>query len=170
MIEMANTTPNNLTQEELNALVARKAARRALIAEHADRGFASARLAVNLPKDTYGEWVLDDPAEIGRFEMMGFRKATPAEFPNASAHGSGVDEIKVADVVLMVADAEVKELIDEHRSNVFKKRHGDPSRRIKGSLIEEQEFKTSAELPVIDESSTMSVGESEIRAATGITD
>ena len=168
-IPVATPITTQMTQEQLNQAVETRAQRKARIAKVVDRGFVQSRLTVNLPSDTYGEWVSDDPSEIVRFQSMGFRLASKAEFPNATLHGEGDDSVKVGDLKLMVAPMEVKEIIEEIRREEFQRRHGDPRLLQKGNVREEKEFKSQVgnSLPVIDESNTQFADAAAIRAALG---
>jgi hypothetical protein len=106
-----------------------KAALKAKVTRVLERGLLADRLTVELPDDMYGEWVYNDPVEIDRMSTMGFQIDTKYSV-NSSLHGQG----KVGDTIFMVASRDVKEVIDEARSELYERTHGKYNKK------EESEF------------------------------
>lgn len=141
--------------------------KKARIAQVLDRGMTNARLTVNLPPDVYGEWCPNDPVEIERYRVMGFEIDTKYALHRAT-HGGG-DLPIVGDVIFMVAPIEVKELMDEVRTDQYKRKHGDPKKDQRTNQLEGRphganELNTPG-VKVIDESDTAIVSNAEIAAA-----
>lgn len=131
---------------------------KALFLSLSDRGVVNQRLNIPIPDDMYGEWVYNDPIEINRFQLMGFREG--AEFAEKSAlHGRS----RISDVVFMIAPKFVKEAIDEVTRERFAKTHGSPNKR--SETKEARDLAEHSELPVVNSSSEESIGLDEIRKA-----
>ena len=132
-----------------------------------DRGLVSTFLDVKLPPDVHGEWVPNHPIDIDRLKALGFEVDT--EYASAM-HGSGTGEKTVGDVIYMVQPMRAHLLVEAYKAKKYEEMHGKKT-DLSGTAIigskEEKDFKSqvSGGLPVIDESSTESIGASEIEAA-----
>lgn len=129
-----------------------RAEKKARLAVVLERGVIHDRLAVNLPKHLYGEWVRADPLEIDRMRTLGFH--VDEEFSTKRAiHSDGSSGNRVGDVIYMVCDRENKELIDEVR-----RERSEASNRSPRESREEKEFiaatqaATGGDIPAFSES------------------
>lgn len=155
------------SSEELQPPESRKE-RKARLARILERGIIADRLAVDLPKDKYGEWVSDDPVEIARMQALGFEVDT--EFaPNVSLHSSGTKAGKIGDVIHMICSRENKDILEEIRKENYDKRHNrKPASHRANTQGEEREAVANIDrtgLPAIMESNTTIIGERDITAA-----
>lgn len=92
---------------------------KAKLTEILDRGVVQDRLHVDLPDHLHGEWVLNNPLEINRLKLLHFEVDTEYA-PKRSIHGDGSSSGIVGDVIHMICPREVKEIIDEIRSDQAK--------------------------------------------------
>lgn len=117
-----------------------------------DRGIIHDRLAVQLPKDKYGEWVRADPLEIDRMRTLGFMVDEQYSTKRA-IHSDGSSGNRVGDVIFMICDRENKELIDEVR-----RERSEASNKSPREAREEREFAaktradTGGDIPTFSES------------------
>lgn len=140
-----------------------KAAARARIVTILDRGITNERLNVDIPADVYGEWVLNIPTEVQRFQSMGF------EIDDKFSAGKAVHgNAKIGDTVFMTCPRYVKEVIDEVRMERFIAMHGKPGSANR-KLKEETDFASKSELPTVNTSTSEQIGIDEIRKALGST-
>jgi len=162
--EVANV-PAKSNEEALNMNELSDEEFTARLATVLDRGLVNTFLSVDLPDDVHGEWVPNHPIDIDRLKALGFEVDT--EFASAM-HGGGSGEKVVGDVIHMVQPMRAHLLIEEYKKKRYEEMHGkktdDSGALIEGSK-EEKDFKSKVELPVIDESSTESVGIEQIQAA-----
>lgn len=122
-----------LTDEE-------KATLKAKVTRVLERGLLADRLSVELPDGLYGEWVHDDPVEIDRMRTMGFEIDVEYATKNA-LHTDGTGKAKVGDTVFMIANTEVKSVIDEARHELYERNHGKYNKKEESEysgLIEKQ--------------------------------
>lgn len=112
---------------------------KAKLAAVLDRGVVQDRLTVDLPDDVYGEWVRNDPLEIRRLEILGF-KVDKKYATKRAIHSDGSDSAIVGDVIHMICPREVKEVIDEIRLEQTLKQHA--KRKVGNRELnrEEEEF------------------------------
>lgn len=141
-----------------------RAEAKARIVQILDRGITNERLNVKVPDDVYGEWVLNIPTEVSRFENMGF-KLDDKYSAGQAVHGNA----KIGDTVFMTCPKYVREVIDEVRMERFVAMHGKPGSP-KRKLKEETDFQNQAGLPVVNTSSSETIGIDEIRKALSKTD
>ena len=134
--------------------------KKARIATILDRGMVGDRLNVNLPNDTYGEWVPRDNVEIYRMQSLGFE--IDKEYARTRAlHSDGTDGSSVVgDVIFMTCPKEVKELIEEIKRDNYDRVNA--PKRSKEEIDFEASLKKSNEVPVIN-SSMSSVDKDEIK-------
>lgn len=99
------------TNDKVNIRDLPRNERRARLIKIRERGYISQRLEVDLPPDKYGEWCLNDPAEIARMQAMGFEIDT-IHAPSKALHSNGSGMAIVGDVIFMTCPREVKEDID----------------------------------------------------------
>lgn len=109
--------------------------KKARLAEVYDRGVAGARLHVELPPDTYGEWVPNVGEEIHRKELLGF-EIDSIYAPARALHNKGDGKSLVGDVVFMTCSMEQKEILDEVRRERYEKIHAPKG----GKQKEEKDF------------------------------
>jgi hypothetical protein len=127
--------------------------RRARLASILDRGVVHDRLHVKLPSHMYGEWVRNNPLDVDSMRTLGFH--IDEEYSTKrNIHSDGTSANKVADVIFMVCEKEVKEDIDYVRAQTAE-RANNPRRASK----EETEFRQAAdpEIQPTTNSSTRSV-------------
>lgn len=115
---------------------AEKGELKAKLAAVMDRGIVSDRLNVDLPPDIHGEWVRRDPLEIKRLEALGF-KIDDKFATNRGIHSDGSNSAIIGDVIFMICPKEVKEIIDEIRTEAVIKQH--TKKRIKNKEINKEE-------------------------------
>jgi hypothetical protein len=99
-------------QERLNK--AENGELRARLAVLLDRGIVSDRLHVDLPDDVHGEWVRNDPLEIRRLGLLGF-KIDDTYAKARAIHSDGSDSSIVGDVIFMTCPKETKLMIEDIR-------------------------------------------------------
>jgi hypothetical protein len=104
-----------------------------------DRGIVQDRLSVELPDDTHGEWVRNDPLEISRLQTLGF--TVDDKYASKRAiHSDGTSGSIVGDVIHMICPKEVKELIDEIRVERMVKEHAGKKKGKTKVHKEEEQF------------------------------
>lgn len=159
-IKVTGSTPPILTDAQIE--VERKRSLKARLASILDRGMVGDRLNVELPTDTYGEWVPNDKVEIYRYQTLGF--VVDKKFASARAlHSDGTEGNSiVGDVIFMTCPKEVKELIDEIRVENYDKVNSPKKSREEADF--EKLAKTTVTPPTIS-STTTSVNADEIKAA-----
>ena len=118
-----------------------KAQRRARFVELRDRGVVNRRLTVNLPPDTYGEWIQNTPSAIDTAKAIGFEIDTKYAV-NQGLHTNGATgESVVGDVIHMIMPAELKQEIDEfdrERFNAQYNRRNSKDHTAENALIRSQ--------------------------------
>ncbi len=124
--------------------------RRARLAIVLDRGVVHDRLHVRMPPNMHGEWVRNNPLDVDAMKTLGFRIDTEYS-TKRNIHSDGTSANKVADVIFMVCEKEVKEDIDWIRAQTAD-RANNPRRASK----EETEFRQSVD-PEIQPSTNGSV-------------
>lgn len=112
---------------------------KAKLASILDRGIVEDRLKVDLPSDLHGEWVRNDPLEINRLKLLGF-KVDEEYATKRSIHSDGSDSAVVGDVVHVVCPKEIKEVINEIREEQILRQHA--KKKVKDGEVnkEESEF------------------------------
>lgn len=140
-----------------------RAARKAKLAQVLERGIVADRLQVPLPDSVYGEWVVNDKAEIYRMQGLGFEVDTTYAKQRA-LHNEGDDRSIVGDVVFMTCDKETHNLIEEVRREKYVAMNGKQA----SADSENTEFKAAVDkigMPVIEESSSRRARKADIEAA-----
>lgn len=151
-------------EERVQAAENYRAERKVRLAQVLERGVVSARLQVPLPPDVYGEWFRNDPEDLYRAQLLGF-KVDDSYAVNRALHSDGDGKPIIGDVVFMTCPREDHELMQEIKQEKFDQIHG-----TKPSQDEEQKFKAQVatktpELPVVEESRVRKVRKEEISAA-----
>lgn len=139
-----------------------KATAKARLISLLDRGMTNDRLSVPLPATVYGEWVFNDPANIARFQAMGF-EVDDTYAKQSALHGNN----RIADVVFMTCPMYVRDAIQEIKAERFANMHGKPGSKTHRELKEERDFRGKADLPVVNQSVQESVNGDAIREALG---
>ena len=150
------------TQEKNPVLVSR-AERKKQMTEVLDRGKIADRLAVDLPPDLYGEWVLNDDIEVARHETLGFAIDTTYA-KRRRLHSDGTESSIVGDVVFMTCSREDHEIYEEIRREKADRAHnprGQKEEKEAKAVIEKQ----TPEIPVIDESKARTARKAQIEDA-----
>lgn len=155
VISVGTDSASEDTVAELSKMT--RAEKKARLAYVLDRGVIHDRLAVKLPSNLHGEWIRNDPLEIHRMHMLGFRVDT--EYAASRAINSdGTPGNQVGDVIFMICEKETKELIDEVRNEQTLRANRDPK-----AGKEEKEFAaqthaaTGGEIPTFIESKQRAV-------------
>jgi hypothetical protein len=121
VVETASGIPRRLTKDDM-AKMSRDDLRKHM-ASVLDRSLVNDRLWVDLPPDTHGEWVFNDPLELARYEALGFEIDT--QYANKrSLHNLGDGSSIVGDVIFMTCPMIVKEVIDEQRKLQYDRING----------------------------------------------
>lgn len=141
-----------------------RAERKAKLAQVLERGQVADRLEVPLPEDVYGEWVVNDKAEIHRMEVLGFT-VDKTYAKKRALHDEGDDRSIVGDVVFMTCDRETHDLIEEVR----REKYAEMNSKQADQDAENKEFSTQVDrklgMPVIEESSSRRARKADIEAA-----
>lgn len=132
-LEKIEELTDSQTIELAQLRAVQRAKRKAKLLHALDRGVVHDRLNVMLPDDLHGEWIRNDPLEIHRMETLGFRVDTEYA-TKRSIHNDGSGRPVIGDAVFMVCDKEVKDIIEEIRTEKFNRIHGKSTGR------EEQEY------------------------------
>ncbi len=143
-----------------------RAEKKAQFARVLERGIINARLEVDLPEGVYGEWVRDDDTEIMRMESMGFQ--IDKEYAKKRRlHSKGDDASYVGDVVFMTCSQENHEIIDEVKLDMYNAHHGikDDNQQQEDTDYATKVKSQVPEVPVIEESKTVSASREDIVAA-----
>lgn len=137
-----------------------KQQKKARLAAVLDRGFVNYRLRTdNLPPETVGQWVRNEPNEIANYEALGFEVWKEGDQKADSKDGTR----RVGDVILMVTSAEHKQLLDEIQQDKFNRAHG-----LRGEQVEEKSFREGQfdrDITPVIESRVSEVSGVEINAA-----
>jgi hypothetical protein len=140
------------------------------LAKVLDRGHVNARLQVDLPLDTHGEWVPNDPMEVMRKKSLGFQIDDKYAAGNA-LHSDGTGKPIVGDVIYMTCPMRLKQAYDKLAAKRYEENHGN-QKKVRDAK-EEKEFKgrtnqpgyINAEAAKVDQSTLESIDQSVITAA-----
>ncbi len=135
--ELDRNAQPNAANEELK--IETREQRRARLAHVLERGLVHDRLHVKGPEHLHFEWVRNTPLDVDAMKTLGFRIDTEYS-AKRNIHSDGTSANKVADVICMVCEKEVKEDIDWIRADIAA-RANNPRRASK----EETEFKQAAD-------------------------
>lgn len=96
----------------------------AAVAEILERGHAHLALNIDL-KGTglHGEWFRNDPTEIARAKMLGF-KIDEEHARKNSIHSDGTGKVIYGDVVFMTIPEHRKKIIDATYAEMARRKHG----------------------------------------------
>jgi hypothetical protein len=150
------TTGNVSASQEVNEKEKREYASRAI--QVLDRGLVNARLNVDLPNDTHGEWVANDPESIYRYKALGF-EIDETHAAGNSLHSDATGKAIIGDVIFMTIPKWKKEVLDKSKQSLIDQVHNK-----KRDLREEMEANTFG-LERVNESSINRVGAREINVA-----
>lgn len=97
---------------------------RAAVAEILERGHAHLALNVDLTgTGLHGEWFRNDPTEIARAKMLGF-KIDEEHARKNSVHSDGTGKVIYGDVVFMTIPEQRKKIIDATYAEMARRKHG----------------------------------------------
>lgn len=137
------------------------------VASVLDRGLTEVRLKVDLPSDTHGEWVHNDPQSVYEKQLLGFSIDDKYAVKHALHTDGGSGKAVLGDVVHMICPMRLKDAVDRKRAYDYMARHGKKNAGTIKEQTEEREFKAHDHggVGVEVESTAAEVGLNQITAA-----